>query len=210
MTDFFSLLSQPRNPWLDPDRVKEAFVAAAAELHPDRIHEAPEQARREAQDRYTQLNEAHLCLKDTRARIRHLLELERGRKVKDLQEIPDDVMQLFEVVGQQLRSADAHCRNLADIDSPLLKVALLEQGEELRVSLQQTQSSLQTRRDGLNDRLRSLDGEWNELQAADLPRREAILAELEAVYRLMSFYERWFNQAQARIMRLMEHLFEVR
>ena len=203
MKDFFALLSQPRNPWLDPETVKQVFVSAAAESHPDRIHDSPERERREAHDRYTELNEAHLCLKDHRHRLRHLLELERGERIRDLQEIPDDLMELFERLSQQLRAVDVHCRESAQATSPLLKVTLFERGEELRGQLEQTRTLLQERLDTLEGRLRASGDDWSNPPAGDGSRREALLTNLEALYRLLSFHMRWHGQVQNRILQLM-------
>lgn len=203
MKDFFAVLGQPRNPWLDADTVKEAFVSAAAEAHPDRIHNASESSRREAHDRYTELNEAHLCLKDTRCRLRHLLELERGEQIKDLQEIPDDLLELFQCLSQQLRAADLHCRDSAQATSPVIKVTLFERSEELRDHLEQTRTILQERMDALEGRLHSLGEDWRSLPTGDASRWEELLTQLETLYRLISFHERWHSQVQKRMLQLM-------
>jgi DnaJ-domain-containing protein 1 len=204
MTDFFALLKQPRNPWLRTEAVREAFVSAATDSHPDRVHDAPAEVRREAQERYTRLNEAQRCLTVSRTRLRHLLELERGERIKDLQEIPEDLMRLFQVLGTQLKAADAHLRDSAKADSPLLKVALFEQGETVREGLQETQQMLQDRGTALEEKLRSLGERWKQAPTASAHERDALLAQLETLYRLISFHDRWQAQVHSRLITLME------
>ncbi|MCU0770343.1 MAG: hypothetical protein MUE94_01045 [Verrucomicrobia bacterium] len=202
MNDCFALLGQPRRPWLDPEDVKRAFVSAAGGVHPDRVHDAPEATRRAAHDRYTELNQAHLCLADARTRLRHLLELERGGKITDLQSIPDDWMELFTRLSRQLKAADQYARQLAQADSPLLRVAWFEQGEALREELQQTESWLNRQRDELDHRLRVLSEQWDAPPNGDGGARERRLAELETLYRLLSFQDRWRAQVRERLLRL--------
>ena len=55
----------------------------------------------------------------------------------------------------------------------------------------------------LEDRLRSLDQQWQRSQGGHAPAKDALLDELEIVYRLMSFHERWQEQIGARTLRLM-------
>jgi len=35
--DYFALLGQPRQPWLDPSLLKASFLEQSARLHPDRV-----------------------------------------------------------------------------------------------------------------------------------------------------------------------------
>ena len=204
MTDYFEALHQPRQPWLDVERVREAFLSASAEHHPDRLHEAPEDQRREAHERATILNQAHFCLKNSRTRLRHFLELERGTPIRDLHEIPEDLMQIFMKLGDLLKLADQQVAEAARTDSPMLKVAHFKQTEELRDSLEEAQAMLKQRRDELESRLRSSSHIWKQLNPADADRREKVLTDLESLYRLMTFHDRWIEQVQARALRLLD------
>ena len=42
MTDSFSLLNEPRRPWLDAGALKQKFLPLSSAAHPDRTHNAPE------------------------------------------------------------------------------------------------------------------------------------------------------------------------
>jgi len=78
MTDCFELLQEPRRPWLDADALKARFLKLSAAAHPDRFHGGTESERAQANDRSAELNAAYNTLRETRDRLFHLLELERG------------------------------------------------------------------------------------------------------------------------------------
>ena len=107
MTDFFVLLDEPRRPWLEPTSLKAKFLARSAQVHPDHIHNASELAKATAVRRYAELNAAFNCLRDPRERLAHLLQLELGAKPPDLQQMPDDLVEMFMLVAQLCRQADA-------------------------------------------------------------------------------------------------------
>ena len=88
MTDYFALLNEPRRPWIEPETLKAKFLALAAGIHPDRIHNADELEKAGATHRYAELNTAYNCLAEPKSRLRHLLELELGTKPEDIQQIP--------------------------------------------------------------------------------------------------------------------------
>jgi hypothetical protein len=200
MKDYFALLGQARMPWLDPEEVRKAFVTAAADTHPDRIHQASNAVRQESHQRYTELNEAQNCLIETRSRLKHLLELEQGRKVQDLQEVPETLLEIFSRLMPQLKAADLFLKELASATSPLLKVALLERGENHRESLQLVQATLRQRIADLENSVRELNAEWVSNSEPDSQVRTALLSKLETLYRLISFHDHWLRQVQSRIL----------
>jgi DnaJ-domain-containing protein 1 len=42
VTDYFALLDEPRQPWLDEEALKAKFFALSTSVHPDRVHALPE------------------------------------------------------------------------------------------------------------------------------------------------------------------------
>ena len=78
MIDYFTLLNEPRRPWLDAELLKQKFLALSATVHPDRVHNLGEAERAAAQERYTELNTAYNCLREPKERLQHLLQLELG------------------------------------------------------------------------------------------------------------------------------------
>lgn len=186
MTDHFAVLDEPRRAWLDPEALKTKFHSLSAAVHPDRVHSQSDADRRAAQERYTQLNAAYQCLRDTKSRLQHLLELERGSKLQDVQEIPAETMDLFFQVGKLCREADQFLTEKRQINSPLLKVQLFERSQPLQ--------------DALNALARDLRGRISALE--DELKVSPSTARLEAIYRLLSYYTRWQAQLQERAVQL--------
>ncbi|HTD86315.1 MAG TPA: DnaJ domain-containing protein [Candidatus Binatia bacterium] len=186
MIDHFAVLDQPRRAWLDPEALKAKFLSLSATVHPDRVHGQSEDNRNAAQERYTQLNAAYQCLRETKARLHHLLELERGAKLQDVQEIPPETMDLFFQVGKLCREADQMLAEKRQTNSPLLKVQLFERTAPLQEALNRLATGLRTRISALED----------ELKPSPPPPR------LEAIYRLVSYYTRWLAQLQERAVQL--------
>src|SRR5690242_19839859 len=128
--DFFSLLGEPRRPWLDAEALKERFLQISTEAHPDRAHSASPLEKESATRRYAELNLAHSTLREPRDRLLHLIELERGEKPSDIQRIPPGTMDLFVEVGQLCRDIDGFLVERGRVSSPMLKVRMFEKGLE--------------------------------------------------------------------------------
>ena len=130
MTDNFALLNEPRRPWLDPDPLKQKFLAQSANLHPDKIHSASEAEKSAAAKKFAELNAAYNCLAEPKSRLLHLLELELGAKPKDIQQIPAALADLFAEVATVCKSADHFLAEKTKATSPLLQVRLFERGQD--------------------------------------------------------------------------------
>jgi curved DNA-binding protein CbpA len=187
MIDYFAVLQEPRRAWVDPEALKTKFLSLSATVHPDRVHNQAEPERQAAQERYTQFNAAYQCLRDTKSRLHHLLELERGGKLQDVQDIPPETLDLFFQVGKLCRDVDGFLTQKQQVNSPLLKVQMFEPAQEW-------QERLNHRQRDLKQRVATLE---QELKAAEpAPDR------LEAIYRLVSYYGRWLAQLQERSVQL--------
>jgi len=197
MTDYFSLLNEPRRPWLEPEELKQKFLALSAAVHPDRAHHLSEVERQPIQQRFTELNAAYHCLRDPRNRLRHLLELERGSAPKDIQEIPPDLMNIFMLIGQVCRQADAFLGEKDKASSPLLKVQMFERGHDWTEKLRLMQNSVGARRESLVAELKTIDATWSQ------PANPKPLERLENLCRLFSYFDRWLAQIQERLTRLL-------
>ena len=200
MTDYFALLNEPRRPWLDPESLKTKFYELSADIHPDRAHGASEAEKQLVNQRYVELNAAYNCLREPKARLQHLLELE-GAKPKDIQVVLSGTMELLIEVGQLCRAADAFIAERAPVTSPVLKVKLFERAQEWIERLNAVQKKLAAQRERLDAELKKLDAAWN-TGSASPPNAALPLPQLEQLWRDYSYIGRWAAQIQERVVQL--------
>ena len=199
MTDFFALLQEPRRPWLDTDLLKQKFLTLSASAHPDKIHSASDADKADAAKNFAELNAAFNCLADPKSRLLHLLELERGAKPADIQEIPAALADLFARIATTCRHADAFLAEKAQVTSPLLQVQLFERGQDWVEQLNALQQTMTDLRGQALEKLKSLDADW---LTADPNSRAEMLPKLEELYRLFGYFNRWQNQIRERVVQL--------
>ena len=202
--DCFALLNESRRPWMDPATLKKMFLELSAEIHPDRMHGAPETERREATERFSTLNEAYNLLRDPKERLVHLLELEYGHQLPDVQRIPPGTMDLFMSVGEACREIDGFLARKEEASSPMLKVKLFEEGLDFTDRLQALQAQVDSKRVELEAELSEMNAPW---ETASPPGDEDRLSQLplerlEQIYRVYSYVSRWSQQIQERFARL--------
>lgn len=196
MADFFALLQLPRSPWLEPADVKTQFTKLSAPVHPDRVHQADEATRADANRRYADLNAAQQCLADTRLRLRHLIELESSRPPADVGQVPAGISELFFKVGQAIRTADQLLKEKETAASPMVRAQLLQRIVEPLSQLQQLQQTLQTGRGELETRCRELATGW------DAKEPDARIRLLEELQRDFSYLDRWLGQVREKSLQL--------
>jgi len=204
MTDCFALLDEPRRPALDLEALKAKFLSRSAELHPDRIHNAPDAERLAATDRYSTLNSAYNTLRDPKERLGHLLELERGRKPPGIESVPAEWMDGFMEVGQLCRAVDAFLAEQSKVTSPLIKVQRFQQAMEWTDKVNAVASSLTAKLDAATGELRSLNEAWESAPTVGTGSRAETLPldQLENVFRAVSFVSRWIAQLRERVVHL--------
>ena len=202
MKDSFALFNEPRRPWLEPEALKQKFLALSAQLHPDRVHGAGEAQKKEAQERYAELNAAYNRLRDPKERLSHLLELELGARPQDVQRIPDGLISLFSEINQSCRETDALLAEKDKVTSPLLKVQIFDRAQEQSQKMSALQQRVNSQREHLLADLQAIDRDWGlRLQESSLARNSS-LQRLEEIYRLLSYFTRWMTQLQERIVQL--------
>jgi curved DNA-binding protein CbpA len=204
MTDAFAMLGQARQPWLDVDALKQAFLTLSAPHHPDRVHSASDGERAAANQRFADLNAAYNLLREPRERLLHLLELELGSRPKDVQRLPPGTMDYFMEVGQLCREVDAFLAERARAASPMLRVKFLEQGMDWMDRIHALQQRIGQYRDLLLGEMQSLGPAWQQAPVVGAPERPAALPleRLENLYRTLSYTSRWAGQLQDRLTQL--------
>jgi curved DNA-binding protein CbpA len=202
MTDLFALLGEPRRPWIDADLLKEKFLARAAQLHPDRIHQAPEAERQAAGRQYSALNAAYNCLRDPGRRLQHLLELELGAKPGGVQNLPPGMMEFSMEVGRLCREADDLVKAKLSVNSPVLKVRLFEQSQSVTDSLNALRQSINGRLGELMAELKAMNPAWEAAQATPAKHERLSLERLEEARCVLAYFSRWLEQIQERVLEL--------
>lgn len=204
MTDYFALLDEPRRPWLDTEHLNAKFLALSATVHPDRTHNAPENERLAAHERYVELNAAYQCLRQPKERLLLLVELERGTKPVQVQQIDPAGMSSFLEVSDLCRTADALLAEQAGSRSPLLRVQFFQRSADLADRLKELEARLNAQRDTLDRELRSLNPAWESAPPIGSTERATALpcVRLEQMCRDFSYLKRWSQQLRDRILRL--------
>lgn len=190
MTDYFALLGEKRQPWIDPEALKSKFFLLSTHCHPDLVHDQGEQAKQAANKNYAELNAAYQCLSNTRNRLLHLIVLETGTPPRDIQRIPAGTMEYFVEVSQLCKQIDLFLTERGKVTSPLLKVRLFEKGADWADKISALRKKLSGISRGLEDELRSLNRVWNETPSSALS-KALPLDRLEQIHRTMSFLGRW-------------------
>ena len=202
MNDNFALFNEPRRPWIDPDSLKQKFLALSAQVHPDRVHQAPETERKAASQRFSEFNAAYNCLREPKERVRHLLELELGAKPADIQRVPAEMMASLFEVGRLCHEVDLFLADNAKVVSPILKVQQFERGQEWTEKLNALQQKIGSRREELLVELKAMNPIWESAATVSAPDRELPLKRLDEIYRLLGYLTRWSAQIQERIVQL--------
>jgi DnaJ-domain-containing protein 1 len=200
--DNFALLEERRRPWIEVETLKTKFLTLSSAVHPDRLHEASERDKKSATDRYSTLNAAYNCLRETKDRLAHLLQLELGNKPDDVQKIPSASMDLFMAVGTTLREVDAFLAQKAKITSPLMKAQIFENAMEWTDRLNALQQRINQSRDAHVAELRAMNAAWEAAPSGPERLGALPLTRLEEIYRAISFIARWTEQIQQRIVQL--------
>ena len=187
MNDAFALLEFPRQPWLEPEALKQAFLNHSTAMHPDKFLDPTN--KESAQARFAELNQAHEILRDPKRRLQHLLTLERGQQPKEVHDILPETAALFLEVGQLLKPIDTFLAEREAETSPLLKAQTFPQAldwlEKTNALLSRVQQELQT----LDAAARKLNAQWD-------------CEALERLFHQYSYLQKWRSQLNERAVRL--------
>ena len=124
MTDYFALLGEARQPWLDPDELKEKYFALARTRSAD-----------------AELNEAFRVLSEPKLRLHHLLSLE-GAELTAGRPVPPSVAELFWNTGTLLREIDRWLLRNKGATSTLARALLQPERVKLEEKLGELEEQL--------------------------------------------------------------------
>ncbi len=114
MTDFFALLDQPRQPWLDPGELKQKYHQLTRAAHPDVRPSGP-------RVEFESINQAYRVLLDPKQRIHHLLALEGSRPTTAKHAVPAGVEELFLKTGKLAQDSKRALEELGSATGSLSK-----------------------------------------------------------------------------------------
>ncbi|HEV3409330.1 MAG TPA: DnaJ domain-containing protein, partial [Chthoniobacterales bacterium] len=128
MTDYFALLDQPRQPWLDPEQLKQAFHARTLQAHPD--------ARpNESRNSFAEVNEAYQVLRDPKRRLQHLLALHGDAPSPQAARVPTELEELFPRVAGLLREAEIVQGRITTAATALTRFAAVAEATQLQAEV---------------------------------------------------------------------------
>ena len=182
MTDYFAILDQPRQAWLDPLELKEKFHRLTAAHHPDT------RAGSENTIDFSEVNAAYRTLSDPRNRLRHLIELQFPDALPHQTAVPAELAELFMELGALRREVDALLTRLAHATTPICRAALAADQYRMVGELGDRLAMLNSRYNGLIENLRTIG-----------PRDQARLAE---AYQQLSVLSKWIDQFNEALTRL--------
>jgi Fe-S protein assembly co-chaperone HscB len=200
MTDHFATLSVERRPWLDLESLRARYLALSSQTHPDQAHSESLANQRLAQNQSVALNASYECLRHPKERLRHLLELENGKKLEEVQAISPGLAGAMMQVGQLCQEADTIIRKRQAEASALLKAVMFSEAQETHAKLAGMLQTLSLWLEKLENELQSLDGAW---QACEPAGRKAMLPALESLFREFSYADKWRGQVQEKSLQLL-------
>ena len=189
--DYFALFGEPRRPWLDPERIKEAFHNLSRTEHPDQTTST------DADADFARLNAAQATLRDPKARLRHLLELEYPHvRLAGPSNVPAGLAERFVAVHGLLRETDALLTKKAAASSALAK-ALLARGElAVRERVEAALDELAVLLTEAEGELQGFDAFWTAARPDDAA--DTLLG----LYQRFSYLSRWTEQLRERLFQL--------
>jgi curved DNA-binding protein CbpA len=188
MIDYFALLQQPRRPWLDPQKLKETYQQLTLVSHPDRQSKNADS--NDPGTDFTAVNEAYRVLTNPKFRLQHLLSLEGHIPITD-ESAPGDLMELFSETGTLIREIDRLLEKLRDtnnaLSASLLRSDILDRQKRAKDLL----DKLKALYNGALQELRILDEAW-------LNEPQAVVTQLDELYRRFAYLTRWTDQLEER------------
>ena len=181
MTDFFALLDQPRQPWLDPDTLKEKFYQLTRLGHPD-------VRSKETSAQFENINEAYRVLSDAKLRIQHLLTLE-GSSLSSAagRAPPADLQELFLAIGTLSQKMQRLLAQIGSETGALTRSLWKSDLLQLRSQTGQLLKQLSRSHEACLTELQNVNEAWK------TDRAQAV-ARLEQLHDRIAYLSRWTAQ----------------
>ncbi len=182
MTDFFALLDQPRQPWLDSEALKQKYHQLTRAEHPDVRSSEP-------RIEFESINEAYRVLLDPKQRIHHLLALEGSTPTTAKHVVPAAVEELFLKTGQLAQDSKRALEELGGATGSLSKSLLQSDLLDLRSRTRELLGQLSHVHEKCLMELQKLNELWKE-------NRPEAVARLQLLYDEIAYLTRWIAQLE--------------
>jgi len=180
MTDYFALLEQPRGPWIDPAALKEAYHRKTLLTHPDAA--APDH-----ESDFAELNEGYQVLQDPKRRLHHLLSLENCVPPSGNQAVPQELQELFLLIGTLNLHANALLEKIRTSTNALSRSLLKPQMVEMQTEVGSLREKVRALDDSATEELRRINSDWQHNRAAQI-------SALSDLYFRFAYLGRWSAQ----------------
>jgi curved DNA-binding protein CbpA len=178
MRDLFAVLGEPRQPWLDLEKLEECYRQLSLTTHPDRLSVPARN------DEFSGISEAYRVLKDPKQRIQHLLQLEGQTPGKE-NSVPQSLLPLFSQIGDFVARTTNLWQRRGEspnaISKSILQAEIVSLQREVETLLHDAKELFRQ----AEKATRSLNDSWR-----------AKPDELEKVYSLFGFLTRWIAQLE--------------
>jgi curved DNA-binding protein CbpA len=185
MIDYFALLDQPRAPWLDADKLKQAYHQKTLQTHPDVHARSPGVAATETA--FANLNEAYQVLQDPKRRLHHLLSLEGSAPSSADQAVPLQLQDLFPRMGELTQRANLLAEKNRSTSNALSRSLLKPQILEVQKEAREVRETIQSLTDASLEQLRQINAAWGRNPTEQIDT-------LSNLYFAFAYLTRWSKQ----------------
>ena len=184
MIDYFALLDQSRQPWLDPDELKECYHHKTLLFHPDA---QTDQGGDKSQISFSNLNEAYQVLRDPKRRLHHLLILEGAVPSSNDETIPEQLLALFPDVGSLTKRANLLLEKMEASSNNLSRSLLKQELLDLQREKNKVRENIQSLFDSSIAELQQINVNWMKNPTDQIKN-------LSRLYAVFAYLSRWAAQ----------------
>ena len=151
--DYFFCLGLPRALEINREELEQRFYERSRKLHPDFFQQRSDQEKAFSLENSAVLNTAYRTLRDPIKRVEYLLRLEEGKAFTIPTKAPGDLLEEILDLQETLQ------------EYKIKKEEMDPETESLRRQLNEEQQRLESRKEGLEEELQGLFGEWDQLES---------------------------------------------
>jgi curved DNA-binding protein CbpA len=177
MTDCFALLQQPRQPWLDPDELRERYHQLTLTAHPDQDRASLD---------FAAVTEAYRVLTDPKLRLQHLLKLQ-GHDAPADSSVPLDLLDLFSRIGNFFQATDGLLQKSQATQNALARSLIQPEILAARREVEEILGQVRALHDDAIAQTHALHESWTEALPA-----------IASLSRRFAYLGRWMEQLQER------------